>query len=143
RAREEELEDIVGAVGQTFLGMTLNCARCHDHKFDPIPQRDYYRIKAVFDGVRHGERPLLSPAEIKERESRVSGAEGHIREILRDLAAIEQVGRGRVLAARKTQRRPVASRQLPDQPPRPMARWTFDGDARDSAGALQGTLGGG
>jgi hypothetical protein len=54
--REAELEDIVGTVGQTFLGVTLNCARCHNHKFDPIPQRDYYRIKAVFQGVNHGDR---------------------------------------------------------------------------------------
>ena len=54
--REAELEDIVGTVGQTFLGVTLNCARCHNHKFDPIPQRDYYRVKAVFQGVNHGDR---------------------------------------------------------------------------------------
>ena len=54
--REAELEDIVGTVAQTFLGVTLNCARCHNHKFDPIPQRDYYRVKAVFQGVNHGDR---------------------------------------------------------------------------------------
>jgi hypothetical protein len=58
RAREEELEDMVAAVGQTFLGLTVNCARCHDHKFDPIRQRDYYRIKAALEGVLHGNRPL-------------------------------------------------------------------------------------
>ncbi len=51
------MEDLIGAVSQTFLGMTLNCARCHDHKFDPLPHRDYYRFKAVFDGVWHGNRP--------------------------------------------------------------------------------------
>jgi mono/diheme cytochrome c family protein len=60
RAREEELEDMVAAVGQVFLGLTVNCARCHDHKFDPIRQRDYYRIKASLEGVLHGNRPLLS-----------------------------------------------------------------------------------
>ena len=57
RSREEQLEEMVGAVGQTFLGLTLNCARCHDHKFDPIPQTDYYRVKAVFEGVDHGLKP--------------------------------------------------------------------------------------
>jgi hypothetical protein len=58
RVREEELEDMIAAVGQTFLGLTLNCARCHSHKFDPIPQRDYYRVKAALEGVRPGDRPL-------------------------------------------------------------------------------------
>ncbi|HEX4610232.1 MAG TPA: DUF1549 and DUF1553 domain-containing protein [Urbifossiella sp.] len=56
RSREEQLEEMVGAVGQTFLGLTVQCARCHDHKFDPIPQTDYYRVKAVFAGVDHGLR---------------------------------------------------------------------------------------
>ena len=54
RIREEEMEEMIAAVGQTFLGVTVNCARCHDHKFDPIPQTDYYRLKAALDGVRHG-----------------------------------------------------------------------------------------
>ncbi len=58
RVREEELEDMIAAVGQTFLGLTLNCARCHAHKFDPIPQRDYYRVKAALEGVRPADRPL-------------------------------------------------------------------------------------
>jgi hypothetical protein len=58
RVREEELEDMIAAVGQTFLGLTLNCARCHAHKFDPIPQQDYYRVKAALEGVRPGDRPL-------------------------------------------------------------------------------------
>jgi mono/diheme cytochrome c family protein len=58
RVREEELEDMVAAVGQVFLGLTVNCARCHDHKFDPIRQRDYYRIKAALEGVLHGNRPV-------------------------------------------------------------------------------------
>ena len=62
RAREEELEDMVSAVGSTFLGLTVHCARCHDHKFDPIPQRDYYRLKAALEGVRHGDRPLPGTA---------------------------------------------------------------------------------
>ncbi len=57
RSREEQLEEMVGAVGQTFLGLTVQCARCHDHKFDPIPQSDYYRVKAVFEGVDHGLKP--------------------------------------------------------------------------------------
>jgi len=67
RAREAQMEELVGVVSQTFLGLTANCARCHDHKFDPIRQTDYYRLKAVFDGVDHSnsrnhEERVLPPA---------------------------------------------------------------------------------
>jgi hypothetical protein len=72
RIREDELEDIIAAVGQTFLAFTINCARCHDHKFDPIPQRDYYRIKAALQGVRHGDRSVLTSDETRSREQRVT-----------------------------------------------------------------------
>ncbi len=71
RVREEDLEDVVSAVGQTFLGVTINCARCHDHKFDPIPAKDYYAFKAVFEGVWHGERSVLTPAELAERKPEI------------------------------------------------------------------------
>ena len=51
RAREVMMDEMIAAISQTFLGLTVNCARCHDHKFDPIPQTDYYAMKAVFEGV--------------------------------------------------------------------------------------------
>jgi mono/diheme cytochrome c family protein len=55
--RADELYDMVGTTGSTFMGLTVGCARCHDHKFDPISQRDFYSLTAVFQGVFHGERP--------------------------------------------------------------------------------------
>lgn len=55
-AREEHLEDLVGTLGQTFLGLTVQCARCHDHKFDPIPQRDYFQLAALLGGVHQAEK---------------------------------------------------------------------------------------
>ena len=78
--REDQLEEMLGVVSQTFLGLTVNCARCHDHKFDPIPQRDYYRLKAVFEGVwqpTQGEelkadgRALLTPKEQLDFDERL------------------------------------------------------------------------
>ena len=44
--RYDELDDMVSTVGSGLLGLTTGCARCHDHKFDPIPTRDYYRLAA-------------------------------------------------------------------------------------------------
>lgn len=48
----DDIDDIVTTTSQTFLGLTVNCGRCHDHKIDPIPQRDYYRMVAFFRNVR-------------------------------------------------------------------------------------------
>ena len=56
--RQDELADMVNTTGTAFLGLTLGCARCHDHKFDPVLQKDYYSMQAVFAGVTHGERSL-------------------------------------------------------------------------------------
>jgi hypothetical protein len=131
RVREEELEDMIAAVGQTFLGLTLNCARCHNHKFDPIPQRDYYRVKAALEGVRPADRPLMAPEHAKEREARLA----RIAELEKEVAAIE--GAGRQALPRKPDR-PVV-----EGAPRPMARWTFETDARDDLGEMHGTLHGG
>jgi hypothetical protein len=48
RSRYEQLDDVVGTIGTTMLGLTIGCARCHDHKFDPLPTRDYYRFTSCF-----------------------------------------------------------------------------------------------
>jgi len=56
--RQNELDDMINTTGTAFLGLTVGCARCHSHKFDPIHQKEYYGLQAVFAGVQHGERPL-------------------------------------------------------------------------------------
>ncbi len=62
--RQNELDDIVSTTASAFLGLTVGCARCHNHKFDPIRQTDYYSLQAVFSGVQHGDRAIpLSEAE--------------------------------------------------------------------------------
>ena len=58
QARQDELDEVVRTVSEGFWGLTVGCARCHDHKFDPIPQQDYYALQAVFSGLRYGQRRL-------------------------------------------------------------------------------------
>lgn len=55
--RQFFLDDVTNGVGETFLSLPLRCARCHDHKFDPVPTRDYYRIQAVFATTQFARRP--------------------------------------------------------------------------------------
>jgi hypothetical protein len=63
QARYDTLDGVISTAGQVFLGMTLNCARCHDHKVDPIPQRDYYRLLAFFIDVTHPDGKNLKKVE--------------------------------------------------------------------------------
>lgn len=63
QVREDELEEMIGTLGQTFLATTIHCARCHSHKYDPIPLKDYYRVKSALDGAHHGDRPIQTPEE--------------------------------------------------------------------------------
>jgi hypothetical protein len=74
--RVDDLDDMITATGTTFLGITIQCARCHDHKFDPITQKDYYGLQAVFAGVKHGERELAAPdAKLRLREAAAISSE--------------------------------------------------------------------
>ncbi|MEO8353563.1 MAG: DUF1549 domain-containing protein, partial [Chthoniobacteraceae bacterium] len=85
--RGDELHDMIGTTSATFLALTVNCARCHNHKFDPIPQTDYYALKAVFAGVRHGERELR-PADFAERQRRADAARAELEPILARLGQL-------------------------------------------------------
>jgi mono/diheme cytochrome c family protein len=84
-ARQDALDEIVTATSTTFLGLTVGCARCHNHKFDPILQQDYYSLQAVFAGVQYGARPLRTP-ETEQHRERLEHVERQIAEVDRELA---------------------------------------------------------
>ncbi|MDB4798498.1 PSD1 and planctomycete cytochrome C domain-containing protein [Verrucomicrobia bacterium] len=65
QAKSETLDDRVDTFSRAFLGMTVSCARCHDHKFDPIPIEDYYSIAGVFNNAGEGDRPLVDDSVVK------------------------------------------------------------------------------
>ncbi len=86
--RADELHDMVSTTGSAFLGLTVGCARCHNHKFDPIPQTDYYAIKACLAGVQHGERKLRT-AESPGREQEAEEARDKLARLEGRLAQFE------------------------------------------------------
>lgn len=63
QAIADELDDRVDTLTRGFLGLTVSCARCHDHKFDPIPQRDYYSIAGIYNGSALGNSTIATPQE--------------------------------------------------------------------------------
>ncbi len=65
KTRLLDRDDMVSNTMSTFTSLTVHCARCHDHKFDPIPQRDYYRLQAVFAGVERGDRSYPDPERLR------------------------------------------------------------------------------
>ncbi|MBL8814454.1 MAG: PSD1 domain-containing protein [Planctomyces sp.] len=68
KAKADELEDRVDTLSRGILGLTVSCARCHDHKFDPIPTRDYYSLAAAYNGAEWPTRMLASPETIESHK---------------------------------------------------------------------------
>ncbi|MCE9546839.1 MAG: PSD1 and planctomycete cytochrome C domain-containing protein [Planctomycetia bacterium] len=93
RTRYDALDDMTATTGVAFLGMTVGCARCHDHKFDPIPQADYYRMLATFTTAVRGEVDLAADSADLERMAKFERERSRLAEKLAQYEAKELPGR--------------------------------------------------
>ena len=190
------VDNLIDVYSKTFLGLTASCARCHNHKFDPISQDDFYALYGVFVSGRPGQVLIDSPSTLDRhraeltalkrtireglgtawleaatemgdrfhseggRAERVAGLRDRLKTLTKTIAAIEDPARARVLNRRSSQPKPgpeksptddnkppgkrrAAARPVPSRAtilPAPYARWSFDGDARDSVGSHHGQL---
>ncbi|WP_051946938.1 DUF1553 domain-containing protein [Verrucomicrobium sp. BvORR106] len=92
--RADDLNDMVATTGSTFLGLTIGCARCHSHKFDPVTHSDYYALAAMFAGVRHGTRPMKT-ADDAVRLARAAGLRAELAPVVTQLNQFEPMAHTR------------------------------------------------
>lgn len=104
RARAEWMFDLTETTGSAFLALTFNCCRCHDHKHDPLSQADYYRMRAFFEPLQHGDELALDLADdqrkIRDQHARI---EAETRQLSEERAATLETARAQLRARRIAQ----------------------------------------
>ncbi|MEC9131221.1 MAG: PSD1 and planctomycete cytochrome C domain-containing protein [Verrucomicrobiota bacterium] len=106
--RQNELDDMIHTTSSAFLGLTMGCARCHNHKFDPIQQREYYAMQAIFAGVQHGDRPLRTTLR-PERKKALENLEVRYSRIEAEIEHWRELAEQRQQVSQKPLRKPVTS----------------------------------
>ena len=93
QTRLDELDDVIATTVNSFLGMTIQCARCHNHKFDPIAQKDYYRVQAVFWPMKAEEPAIVSKQEMDLWNAASEGIDKEEKPIKSELSKLEKTYR--------------------------------------------------
>ncbi len=131
KALADELDDRLDTLGRGFLGLTLSCARCHDHKFDPIPTQDYYSIGGVFVSSKLTNLPMVPKAEAE----RFAEAQKPVQEMDRKIKELQKVQKSKPTPDGKKQ---LAAMQAELEklkksapPPPPMAHALAEGTPAD------------
>jgi hypothetical protein len=99
--RQSELVSVTSTVGSVFMGLTLGCARCHDHKFDPLPTEDYYRLQACFAGVELSEIPIHDEKEKEVVDRERARIKALIKPIAAEKATLEEPYKNRLKALKE------------------------------------------
>ncbi|MGV3532903.1 MAG: DUF1549 domain-containing protein, partial [Chthoniobacteraceae bacterium] len=125
RNQNDVINDRIDAVTKGFLGLTVSCARCHDHMFDPVPTEDYYSLHGIFaSSVEPAEKPLLEDVagnpQVRDFEEKFAKLEKQnrdifLREVLGDLNEFRAKPKAYLLASRSNQRRGVSAERIAER----------------------------
>ena len=106
-ARQELLTEMTNGVGGTFLALTMGCARCHDHKFDPVPQSDYYRLQAFFGPAIPKEVEIARTEDKAVLETRLKELNGQLEPLRKQVTELDAPYRNRLTEAKTARVEPA------------------------------------